>query len=372
MSRARHLASAGLAATMVALAPSIAAAYVQVQPVRYGAQTQATEDAITLDERIEVRCTIDDPYLVCDGTTVQIFENPGGAEAAIYLETDEHTDQLTIDGKPQALPAPISSGVRLWKEPTKIPAHGAIEVRTHVEAFVLRGDSASGDLLRWGVNARHPTLGGFPGEGTGISLYVKGADPDRLPTIKARSQVLRVPAEWRCDHDPKLLKDEVDHGVRVLTRLPGDAAGELSTTATLRRGARAFVDGGPIFAAGFGFEHVPGDWSWAGRVRFGWEFGLGSWFLLGLTGQTIGTHRADGAVEVIFATPSVPLIAAIPSISLGLGLPVTIERSPDVGLRMQAGATWRLGGVSLGVHALADRYFAAHRWSVAPMIQLGI
>lgn len=53
-------------------------------------------------------------------------------------------------------------------------------------------------------------------------------------------------------------------------------------------------------------------------------------------------------------------------------LPVTVSRAPEVGLRSQLGFTWRLGKVSLSAIGVADYYFAPHRWSVAPYLQLGI
>lgn len=366
--------AAGALVTTPCLADGAQPAYTQTQPQRYGAQTQASEDSIVLaEERIDVTCEADGPWLDCHGMTDQVFENPTDAAVRIYLETDEHTNLLQVDGETKALPAPSSAGVRRFLDFVEIAAHQRRKVHTSLVRFSYRGDSAGGDVVqRWALNTRHPQVAQYPGKETSIALFVKGADPDRLPNARARTVTLRVPAGWGCEHDAASVKDEVQGDVRTLTHQQADAKTEFTLTAVLRHHTGLVFDGGPIVAVGFGGEHVPHDWSGAMRVRYGWEFGVWDPFVVALTGETIGLHREVAAIEVLFGTPSIPKLPGVPSLSLGVGMPVAIARSPEFGFRMQGGLTWWLGKVSLGGAVIADYYPSPHRWSVAPYLQLGI
>lgn len=87
--------------------------------------------------------------------------------------------------------------------------------------------------------------------------------------------------------------------------------------------------GGPVFGIGprIGREEL--------RVRLGWEVGLGRSFILGASAETNFDEYVTGAVTIDGATASV--LGIIPSLGLGLGVPLQLRQrtDPRVGVRTQ-------------------------------------
>jgi hypothetical protein len=345
------------------------------QPKFYGAQSQSKHSPkiAVVDETIDVTCVAHEPFLECTGSSVLTLSNPTAKAVSLEIEVDQYASSLLVDGGAYPLPAPTADGtVRVAQTVDFEPSQKRVLI-TKYRSFSFRGDGHDGDfLMRPGLSARHPLVGSYAGPPTATDLMVAGVYDDRFARFGLRKITLRVPADWGLGaHDG--VDEGADGNVRTVAMVPTVPGAPLLMNARLGYPVRTLVRGGPLFGVGYGFESGCAGCVNAPRVRFGWETGVGRFFVFGLSGESAGTHREVAAATIDVAVPVFPNVTRwIPSISVGAGLPVRIARTPQLGLRAQASLLWKLGDVSLGVGVESDWFFAQSWHSHTPMLLIGL
>jgi hypothetical protein len=363
------------ASALLALLETSAAAGSMAQPKFYGAQSQSKHapKIAVVDETIDVGCVAHEPFLECTGGSVLTLENPTDDAISLEVEVDQYASSLLVDGASYALPAPTADGTVRVEQPVEFAPHQKRVAVTKYRTFTFRGDGYEGDfLMRPGLSARHPLVGSYPGPPTATDLMVAGVYVERFASFGLRKVTLRVPAGWDLGaHDG--VDQGVDGSVRTIALVPTVAGAPLLLNARLGYPARTVVRGGPLFGVGYGFESRCAGCESAPRVRFGWETGVGRFFVFGLSGESAGTHREVAAATLDLAIPVFPNVTRwIPSITLGAGVPVRVARTPQVGVRAQASLLWKLGDVSVGVGIESDWFFAQSWHSHTPMVLFGL
>ncbi len=344
------------------------------QPKFFGAQSQSKHapKIAVVDENVQVTCEAHAPYLECTGESVLTLENPTEGAVSIEVEVDQYAATLLVDGASYALASPTADGTVRVAEPIAFEAHQKRVVATKYRTYSLRGDGYDGDyLMRPGLSARHPLVGSYPGPPTATDLMIAGVYDERFASFGLRKVTLKVPASWDLGaHDG--VDQGVDHGVRTVALVPTVPGTPLLMNARLGYPTGLLVRGGPIFGLGYGFESSCSSCSNGPRVRVGWETGVGRFFLFGLAGETADARRELVAATIDVAVPVLPNVTRwMPSIAVGVGLPVRIARSPQLGLRAEASLMWKVADLSLGVGVVSDWFFAQSWHSHTPTLLLG-
>ncbi len=205
--------------------------------------------------------------------------------------------------------------------------------------------------------ARHPVLGSEVPRSHAFTLeYViapirtwgGGASPPRVavtltvPRRWALTVFLRRPAVERepgpLDPSPGLTTERGDARVHAV-ELDSAEVDTLEVELTLPR--RVLHHGGPFAALGGTFGPAGGL-----RARLGYEVAAPAWFLWSVAAETDFQRLLQLAAVAEAATE---LVLFIPSVSLGLGVPVRVLPEVQVGARAQLTLQWPYGGLVTSV-----------------------
>lgn len=146
-------------------------------------------------------------------------------------------------------------------------------------------------------------------------------------------------------HDPDIeLSDPAWVAVAGGHRVEHAPDGDGSAYVALDDAGDLLHNGGPML--GVGGRVSDGG---AFRLRFEYEVAIDEWILPGVA---LDYDLDDGVVLAPRVEIATPMLLVIPSLTVGLGLPIHLEADPDVGVRMSVG----LNFLSLGFIATFDIY----------------
>ena len=94
------------------------------------------------------------------------------------------------------------------------------------------------------------------------------------------------------------------------------------------------------------------------RMRFGYEFAAPDWLIHGLAVDTDFEERVVLTPMIDAASPSVLFI--LPSVGLGLGVPIRIVPEATVGMRFQGTLQWPIVGFVTSIDVYPGSHVAAH------------
>lgn len=300
-------------------------------------------------ERVDYDC---DEAARCQASVHWTFILEPSADNTVlfYVERADvqsiHVDGRSVELEPHRLPHVVSrprlrSGIEWgWYEVTLPALGGRIDV---VVSARLHPVSASEAPLRIPAQRmRHPVL---VQDARSVEVYYGGATDTvrarELPAPVHRSVSVRYRRPWRLGR------------ARAWSRAPGgesrrvEASGDYDR-ATLELRSGAPLPGGPLLGVGVGFGH--------GRprpvLRAGWELGSHPRLHHSLVVES-DLRRAHVVAATDVSTHGFLFI--VPSLSVGVGLPIRIAPRARVGLRTQAAIIWPVVGVVGTFDVFPDR-----------------
>lgn len=173
------------------------------------------------------------------------------------------------------------------------------------------------------------------------ALHVTLTPPDRrangytLDLTVTRDRALRW-VEVPIPGDPPWTHDGVTAHLRTQPAavLGNGAVYDISPTRLVdfRADAEPFHFGGPMLGLGVG-----GGGGTSFRLRAELEYALFDWLLPGVALDADTTHGFELTPRLEVASP---IVLILPSLSVGVGLPIRLEPDPDVGVRFLLGASF--------------------------------
>lgn len=215
-------------------------------------------------------------------------------------------------------------------------ARARLVFRGEVAPITYEGTEARGYEFS-AIETRHPLVGTTRRDAASSDeefLYLASplatwpGDPEIHVTIRHDGG-----AEFSAS-SPRTAFRTTHEGGRVVERTVMRASARENLDFRLHHDVPSVWQGGPTAALGlrFGREEL--------RARFGWEVGLGRTFVLGASAETNFDAYVTPAALLEAATPSFAFV--VPSLALGLGVPVQIRRdtATRVGVRTQITLSW--------------------------------
>ncbi len=328
-----------IVAATTAMGPAVAAAS-GPRPAGIERVQVQSGDATLTAEAVDIDC---DATLQCEARvrwTLRAAPSPTGAERTLAFFADQaQLRRVTINGVPvdirvRRLETPDGGPSEDRPAPSRVRVavplpRSATALEVEVLASLRPRRAATTEWVIDGRVVRHPVLTEPPDE---RELFYGGATPVEGGQALAAPPTSTVSIEfqrpWRRVRRPSIDSTRVARGIVRVRPAPDDHG---VTRLQLRRGAP--LPGGPIAAVGLGM----GQGNRRAVVRAGYEIGSAPFLI---HSAVVESDFADVSVvpATEVATANVALI--VPSVSLGVGLPVRVFPRPRVGIRTQAALSW--------------------------------
>ena len=388
MSRGTHTPIVGAAGALSTIGTLLillasASASAGAPPAFFGADAQTRTPVVVTDEHMEVECHGGGTRLRCVGRSVMALHNPTGNEEVVVLVVDQEATGLTVDGETADMAGqPTSGEAVLLSTPLVLAAneHRTLEVR-YDDPWLLDGSAAAGDILDPVLVTRHPLMAPYPGKPTPVQIDVSGSNPRRWSGVERHSARIRFPSRWTLQPSSTVVASPVSEGRTDASARSDEPADRTPwrATAVIAVEEQTFHNGGPILGVGVLWNDVENcGKAECGRTKVGYEVGVGSAVILGMSGEFGGDREEVLAPVVEYGlVPSMPGLPGVPSVGLGLGMPVRITAKRAAGLRIQATAMWpSIGDSSVGIVGYGEHLFSSSHeddgWRFVTAFQVGM
>lgn len=308
-------------------------------------------------------CRSASPGIACTVSARYEVVAVGSEAAEVVLRTNTWTTVREVDGRAVS-----------WEESREATRRFRIRPRQTV-VVVLGGDvrERGGAGPFYGAGCFLDPHGGCPGmyarhafvgratspRPADSTLWLPSLDSERL---SAATITIRHPSRWRVSSfSPDVGVERAADGRSTRLTLPAGFEGD---AAKLERGRRVRRDrGGPFLGLGRVRRQGP-------FLRVGYEHPLavlGDDFGVSLSG-TVESNVVDQLGVAVVGSFILPTASILPSLSLGLGVPVQCAPQPAGGVRLEMSLHARL----LGVEVMVDRYPRLDEWRWAWVLRASL
>ncbi len=273
---------------------------------------------------------------------------PGRYFSPSYTLPVPRSRHLLLGGKPERSQAfhldYLISPIRSWGPAPAI----ALTIRRPA-----RWDVALRCLRRAPVPVASPPAS--PPASGPASASLSASAPARLPLRALRPALYAACPEARRAEEGSTL-------VERLT-LPGEEVDELNLE--LRLPPRIFYNGGILAGIGGNLDDSGGL-----RARFGYEIAAPEWLLFSLS---VDTNFKDDVVLTPTFEAATPSLLFLPSLGLGVGMPVRLVEERRVGVRVQLSVHWPVLGWVTSFDIFPGQGFSEpRRFQVSMLAQIGL
>lgn len=346
------LAAAVLLLPGAVLSPSTVLAVTAIGAVRVeGPAPAAPTDARLLREDVHLECPPDSPPVRCSLVATLTLANPTDTELSVKLAfstayaVGEVRGALVQDSKPSTVER------RTGGATVTIPPNAQTTVELRV-AMNLWDRDHSTPLILPALRSRHLLLGDEPYWHQRLSniIYAPGAWSEaEVPVAYSRDFADGWEGEWADFDRPGTAETAATaaEGGGVPVPFPARPAAYVHP---VRQGGAVF-NGGPFVAVGASFER-------GFRLRVGYDVGFFNPYLLASLSAETGFD--DLVIAALFEVASPQVAYLLPTLSLGVGLPIRVTPVAEVGFRVELSL-----GLIVAFVATFDHYPGDNRTEVA-------
>jgi hypothetical protein len=343
-----HRSAISVAALLFVTVVPIGASAVPMLPTPFirGPAPEGPTPVRLVREMLEVRCDEAPNEVPCEVVVRLLLENPTPNVIELplrwrteYATASLHGDLVRETGRSTAS-EPDAAGVVVLP-----PGRSAtVELRASVTLWPADGPSP---FVIPALSTRHLLLGDDPNDGAELQPldYATGwgAEPRRSTEVEMAPA---LPSGWALvtSDTQRLSEDEPSREVRAI-RL------------SIRRPPQLVFHGGPFIAAGGSFQR-------GFRLRGGYEIGFVQPLLASVS---VETGFDDLVIAALIEVALPQLMVVVPSLGLGLGVPVRVVPDVEVGMRIELSAVAVVGFIST-----FDYYPGTDHWEVALLGRVSI
>ena len=349
-------------------------------------------------EQLSFDCELEGGQPICRFTARYQFVNASSTRQAVLAAfRGVRTTELQIVQDGRAIGRQLSANDRLRftqavrrGEDDVLLAGMQLDVEPHRTALVtVTGRMTPGRYFQPGydlpaVRTRHIFLGSRPERSNVYNLEYLispirtwGPAPEIAVTLRhpaswelrlscrprepaSQSTRSRSAGDWSC---PAARREREGGRVVQTLTVSGEAVDTLGLA--IEPPERLLFHGGPILGIGGNLDDSRGL-----RARFGYEIALPRWLMLSLA---LDTNFQDDLVLAPGIEAATPSVLILPSLGLGLGLPIRLVEERRVGLRVQLTVQWPLLGWVTSFDIYPGQGFSdPRRFQVSMLAQFGL
>lgn len=331
----------GVATTLATLTLLAVPARASMPQAQYaGLQPPQPTSLVLGEESVDITCPPNDLALRCTVQAHYVVTNPGEARVELdvpIVAAGINDISATVDGTASN---PQARVLMIHLDPG---ARSSIDI-----VFQLVFEGASASPKGWSepqtaVQARHPLLGGVSGPGPAHPVIFRWSR--NWAQVLSRHFDVRYPSGWKLHGSKWKAQGAITEQFISRDIAPGDEPVDVDLRKKEPR--LPVANGGPVVAVGGAL----GD---GFRMRYGYEAGVLDWILPAV-------HADVNYAGLAVLTPSVDVATSaqlpLPSLAVGLGMPVRIRPESRAGVRLKLSAA-----MAVGVEATVDYYPADNDW----------
>ena len=352
-------------------------------PQFLGANSITPTPVVVTDEQLEVHCTGGPPTLHCASSSIITLQNPTAAAVEVQFEVDIAANAWSVDGKSMAVKGdPTGDGLLLLADAAVIGPQQSISVRVSYAPATFDGSPDAASLIIPGlelsapITFRHPLVARPYAPAVAVELCATGVRSDRYARVSKHTADITVPSQWEIHSKTGTLEtnDKGEHVIHASSATSPPASDPHFKTQAVLNAPPKWFPLGPFAAVGYRWVDDCPSCKSTVLVRGGFDLALGYLWSLGLAGEYSDSKHAVAALTLDFSLPLYVLSGYAPLVVVGAGAPIRIHGDPDLGVRAELAASYKLGFINLGGAFITDVYpHSSHgNWSVAPMALIGL